>query len=99
MVVLGVNPCEVAGDGLALNRCLLDDRLGDEVRNGRSVVVACRGGLGRTGTAVACVLVDAGLSAARAIVVTRAARPNTIERGSQLRWVSSWPFGGLTTHD
>jgi protein-tyrosine phosphatase len=60
------------------------------IQEGSRVVVACRGGLGRTGTAVACMLVDAGLSPTEAIRLTRATRANTIERGGQEEFVNSW---------
>jgi protein-tyrosine phosphatase len=53
-------------------------------------VVACLSGLGRTGTAVACLLVDAGLSAKEAIALTRATRRETIERGIQVAMVEGW---------
>lgn len=64
-----------------------------EVRNGRSVVVACHGGLGRTGTAVACLLVDAGLGRNEAIAFVRATRPGTIETKSQEAFVRGWGDG------
>jgi ADP-ribosylglycohydrolase/protein-tyrosine phosphatase len=78
----------VPADRLAY-RALLDD-LRARVLRGERVVVACRGGLGRTGTAVACLLVDAGLAPTEAIALTRRARPGAIERGSQLDWVEAW---------
>jgi protein-tyrosine phosphatase len=60
------------------------------MRDGKSVVVACRGGLGRTGTAVACLLVGEGMDPDDAILLTRASRRNTMERGTQVRWVRAW---------
>jgi protein-tyrosine phosphatase len=74
-------------DGLRLT---LDDVLG-RLRAGQTVVVACFGGLGRTGTVVACLLRDGGLDADSAIALTRASRPRTIERDSQLDFVAGWP--------
>ena len=69
-------------------------RLLDETRSavigGETAVVACFGGFGRTGTAVSCLLVDAGLTADEAIALTRATRPGTIENASQLRFVHDW---------
>ncbi|HUG30462.1 MAG TPA: ADP-ribosylglycohydrolase family protein [Candidatus Limnocylindria bacterium] len=62
----------------------------EAIRAGRNVVVACRGGLGRTGTAVACLLVGEGMNAEAAIKVTRESRPKTIERGTQVEWVRGW---------
>ena len=57
---------------------------------GQTVAVACRGGLGRTGTAVACLLVDAGLPADEAITLTRRSRRGAIERPVQAAFVRSW---------
>ncbi len=54
----------------------------DRLRDGSHVAVACRGGLGRTGTTVGCLLRDAGLSGDAAIALTRASRRGTIERDS-----------------
>jgi protein-tyrosine phosphatase len=58
--------------------------------DGRSVVVACLGGLGRTGTAVACFLREAGLDADASIKLTRATRHGTIEVAAQERFVEGW---------
>ena len=73
---------------------LLDDVRGAVLR-GRTVVIACFGGFGRTGTAVACLLVDAGLTAEEAIALTRKTRRGTIERDVQLDFVRRW--GSLRT--
>ncbi len=67
-----------------------DQLLGDIrgwVRAGDSVAVACYGGLGRTGTVVACVLRKAGLDADSAIRLTRTTRPGTIETRQQEEFV------------
>jgi len=61
---------------------------------GERVVVACRGGLGRTGTAVACLLVDGGAGADQAIAAVRAARRGTVERPAQEAFVRSWAARG-----
>jgi hypothetical protein len=74
----------------AAYRALLDELHG-ELRTGRNVVVACVGGLGRTGTLVGCLLRDAGLGGAEAVAATRAARPGTIETAAQARYVRDWP--------
>ena len=71
---------------------LLDEIVG-EVAAGRSVLVACRAGFGRTGMTVACTLVRAGLAAEDAIALVRAARPGTIETDEQLAFVQGWRQG------
>jgi ADP-ribosyl-[dinitrogen reductase] hydrolase len=78
----------VPGDPDAF-RVTLDD-IRSRVRAGERIVVACRGGLGRTGTAVACLLVDGGMAPPAAIARVRAARHGTIERRVQEEFVESW---------
>jgi Cyclin-dependent kinase inhibitor 3 (CDKN3) len=60
------------------------------VTAGRSVVIACHGGLGRTGTFVACLLREGGLDADAAIALTRATRHGAIETGVQERFIGEW---------
>ncbi len=56
----------------------------DRMREGKNVVVHCRGGLGRTGTVAACVLVYLGdQSADEAIGAVRAARKGTVQTRDQ----------------
>ena len=95
----------LAGDGIAVIRhpiadlgipadrtvfSAVLDAVCDEVLGGRTVVVACFGGFGRTGTTVACLLVDAGLGGDEAIALVRVTRPGTIETRSQEAFVRGW---------
>ena len=50
----------IPADGVALRATV--DRMRVDLANGENVVVACRGGLGRTGTVVGCLLRDCSLS-------------------------------------
>ena len=78
----------VPADPLAY-RAVLADVLA-RVKAGQTVAIACRGGLGRTGTAVACLLVMAGLAPDDAIALTRRSRHGTIERDGQEAFVRAW---------
>lgn len=60
---------------------------------GQAVVVVCRGGLGRTGLTVACLIRDVSdASGHRAIKSTRLARPGTVENREQARFVEAWDW-------
>lgn len=71
----------------------LIDSIRRDILTGSTVVVACLGGIGRTGTAVGCLLVDAGLSGNDAIALVRATRPGSIERLAQEAFVRGWGSG------
>lgn len=63
------------------------------VAQGETVVVHCRGGLGRAGTFAACILVAVGNSGLEALQLVRRIRPGAIETPLQERVVSdavSW---------
>jgi len=57
---------------------------------GDNVVIACRGGLGRTGMIAACTLIGAGLPAGESIDAVHAARHGTIETDAQEAFVVSF---------
>lgn len=73
-------------DGHALVRQVL--AMLDE---GKNVVVHCMGGIGRSGTVAACVLVSSGLTPEQAIAAVRRARdPRSVETIAQERFVARW---------
>lgn len=57
------------------------------LRNGRDVLVHCRGGLGRAGTIGARLLVELGMTPAAAIRHVRAIRPGAIETHAQKQYI------------
>jgi len=59
-------------------------------RAGKTVVIHCRGGLGRSGTVAAACLVALGHQPADAIERVRSARPGAVESSTQERWVHSY---------
>lgn len=54
---------------------------------GRKVLLHCRGGLGRTGTIAARLLIELGVSAEKAMAMVRKARPGAIETAEQEQYV------------
>jgi protein-tyrosine phosphatase len=56
----------------------------------RNVVIACRGGLGRTGVVAACTLIAAGLDPEAAIETVRSARHGTIQTLEQEAYVRAY---------
>lgn len=57
------------------------------LRNGRDVLVHCRGGLGRAGTIGARLLIELGMEPTAAIRKVRSARPGAIETPEQERYL------------
>lgn len=70
--------------GQAVDMC----RIGETaIRANRGVAVHCRGGLGRTGTVLACILIWFGDSPDTAIARVRSAQPHAIQTPVQLRFL------------
>ena len=67
----------------------LVDELYADLQAGKTVVVHCLGGLGRSGTLAACLLIRAGLDAQAAIDLTRRCRPGAIQ-GDQPEFVRQY---------
>jgi hypothetical protein len=78
----------VPADTAAFER-LIDDLLA-RIRAGQRVVIACKGGYGRTGTVAGVLLRAGGVGPAEAVSLVRATRPGTIENPSQARFVEDW---------
>jgi ADP-ribosyl-[dinitrogen reductase] hydrolase len=74
-------------EGFEQNWVLADDALRTLLRNGRDVLVHCRGGLGRAGTIAARLLIELGMEPAIAIGRVRAVRPGAIETREQEKYV------------
>ena len=54
---------------------------------GRRILLHCRGGLGRTGTIAARLLIELGMEPGAAVTAVRAARAGTLETRSQEAYV------------
>ncbi len=70
--------------------------LRDLLARGGRVLLHCRGGLGRSGSVAARLLVEGGTEPAAAIAAVRTARPGAIETPAQERWVTA---GRAADHD
>jgi ADP-ribosyl-[dinitrogen reductase] hydrolase len=74
-------------EGFERNWILAGDALRTLLRDGRDVLVHCRGGLGRAGTIAARLLIELGMKPAIAISRVRAARPGAIETREQEKYL------------
>lgn len=73
------------------------EQLAAVLKSGGSVVVHCRGGLGRTGLVVARFLVEEGMNPESAIALVRSVRPGAIETWEQENHVRSLACAPSTT--
>ncbi|GAA4239756.1 protein-tyrosine phosphatase family protein [Actinomadura meridiana] len=66
--------------------------LHSRARSGAAVEVACGGGVGRTGTVIACLAVLSGVDPSDAVAWTREHHhPRAVETPWQRRWVTAFP--------
>jgi len=85
-------------DGRFLNRWpALSATLASQLRCDERVLIHCRGGLGRTGTVAAILLVDLNVDVNSAIAMVRAARPGAIETLDQEAFVGEYAGVAATT--
>lgn len=68
----------------------LVDGIVEAVSRAETVVIHCRGGLGRSGTIAACCLVARGRDPGEAIALVRAARPGAVEVRDQEDFVARY---------
>lgn len=91
---LMVAPCPIPDGGVPADIhefAVYLDELMTHLLDGRSVVVHCRGGLGRAGLTVACLLVQGGMDAPDAIRLVREARsPHAVETTAQEIFVAEF---------
>ncbi|WP_243708319.1 protein-tyrosine phosphatase family protein [Actinomadura sp. GC306] len=70
--------------------------LHERARAGEAAEVACGGGVGRTGTVVACLAVLSGVPPSEAVAWAREHHhPRAVETPWQRRWVAGFPHSGL----
>lgn len=65
-------------------------QLTEHLATGRTAVVHCLAGLGRTGTVAACLLVSRGRGAGEAIELVRAVRPGAVQSTAQVDFVAAF---------
>jgi protein-tyrosine phosphatase len=72
-------------------------KVADRLRAGRTVAVACRGGIGRTGTILGLLLIELGCTPAEAVQRVRVMKRECIDQGRQEEFVRAWkPTPGVS---
>ena len=59
----------------------------DRIRQGEHILVHCKGGLGRSGTIAALLLIELGIPNHKAIIQVRQARPGAIDIADQEKYI------------
>ncbi len=72
-------------------------QLQQHLSSGRTIVIHCRGGLGRTGLLAARMLVERGLAPDRAVDAVRIARAHTIETYAQEHYILTEQWNRIST--
>lgn len=65
-------------------------RFADTLRQGESILVHCRGGLGRAGTVAALLLMDQGIGWQEAMALVRSVRPGAVETNEQEKYIADY---------
>jgi ADP-ribosylglycohydrolase/protein-tyrosine phosphatase len=92
VIRLPIPDCGVPADKGRLHDTVT--RILEAAESGRSVMIHCRGGLGRSGLVAACCLVGLGKGADEAMAIVRATRRHTIETEAQERAVRAYEKAG-----
>jgi len=69
---------------------MLSESIMKDVNGGKSILIHCMGGLGRSGTIAACALVHYGLKPDDAVKIVRTVRPGTLETDQQVEFVKEF---------
>ncbi|TLM69265.1 MAG: ADP-ribosyl-(dinitrogen reductase) hydrolase [Deltaproteobacteria bacterium] len=89
-LMLPIRDMEIPEAGFERQWDHVRDHLHALLRTGKRILLHCRGGLGRTGTVAARILVEFGVEPKEAVHRVRAARPGTIETAGQERHVMNY---------
>lgn len=89
-LMLPIRDMEVPEAGFERQWEHVRDHLHELLRKGKRILLHCRGGLGRTGTVAARILVEFGVEPRDAVHRVRAARPGAIETAGQERHVINY---------
>lgn len=84
---LPIQDMQIPDEQFEADWATIGPQLHHQLNNGKSIVIHCRGGLGRTGLLAARILVEAGVTPVQAVATVRQARERSIETYSQEHYV------------